>query len=730
MKLNKKYIAVIAFCGWATIANAQLKDSIASKRLPSINVLKHPTAGTLQRLDDVHDHVIYAAKKNEVIEIDNAQADVATNNSRQVFAKVPGVSIWENDGSGIQTSIAVRGLSPNRNWEFNVRQNGYDISSESFGYPETYYTPPMEALQKIEIVRGAASLQYGPQFGGLLNYEIKKGHPSKKINIETQQTMGSYGMFNTYNAIGGTVKKLTYYAYLHHRRADGWRENSFYKTLSGHASIQYQWTKKLALEAEYSSMDYLSQQPGGLTDIQFTANAQQSSRARNWFSAPFNVGALILKYKANEKIQLQLKTFVLAAERNSIGFTKAINIQDTINTSTNSFAARQIDRDAYFNMGAEARATARYQLFKKEQVIAGGVRIYDGATDRNQLGIGDEKSNFNLDMVEAKYGRALQFNTRNYAAFAEQIFYVSSKFKVVPGLRYEYLQNAQQGYANATLTVPAESRQRQQLLYGLGAEYKASTTTNIYSNFAKAYRPITFSELTPLATTDSLDNNLKDASGFNFDLGYRGTLKNYLTFDIGVFYLWYDNRIGTVAANGKNLRTNIGTSISKGLESYVELDILKLMKSQLKYGSLHVYSSNSFIDAYYSRWDNPAIANDPAKAIVKKRLENAPTFTHRMGINYNNKGFSISLQGSKVSDVFTDAANTISSNATATIGKINGYQLLDINTQYKWKKYNLKLAINNVTDAIYATRRAGGYPGPGLLPGIGRNMSIGIGANL
>ena len=107
------------------------------------------------------------------------------------------MSIWENDGSGIQVGVASRGLSPNRSWEFNVRQNGYDISSEVYGYPESYYAPPMEALAKIEVIRGAASLQYGPQFGGVLNYQIKKGNPYKPLTFETQQTIGSYGLFNT-----------------------------------------------------------------------------------------------------------------------------------------------------------------------------------------------------------------------------------------------------------------------------------------------------------------------------------------------------------------------------------------------------------------------------------------------------------------------------------------------------------------------------------------------------
>ncbi len=53
---------------------------------------------------------------------------------RQVLAKVPGIYILESDGSCIQVGIAIRGLSPNRSRDFNVRQNGYDISADPFGY--------------------------------------------------------------------------------------------------------------------------------------------------------------------------------------------------------------------------------------------------------------------------------------------------------------------------------------------------------------------------------------------------------------------------------------------------------------------------------------------------------------------------------------------------------------------------------------------------------------------
>ena len=210
--MNKLFILFSIFSNYLFCQlNAQPNLGEKLINLNEILIKENQITNEIERMPDLKNNVIYTGKKNEVIQLNRLNADLSTNNTRQVFAKVPGMSIWENDGSGIQIGVATRGLSPNRSWEFNVRQNGYDISSEVFGYPETYYTPPMEALEKIEVIRGAASLQYGPQFGGLLNYRIKKGNPTKKISFETQQTLGSFGLLNTYNALGGTHKKISYY---------------------------------------------------------------------------------------------------------------------------------------------------------------------------------------------------------------------------------------------------------------------------------------------------------------------------------------------------------------------------------------------------------------------------------------------------------------------------------------------------------------------------------------
>jgi len=520
--MNKYIVLISIFCITSFLAaHAQQTDTTKVINLNEVIIREHLSLGGMERMPDMKENVIYAGKKTEVIQLDKINADLSTNNTRQVFAKVPGMSIWENDGSGIQAGVAARGLSPNRSWEFNVRQNGYDISSEVFGYPETYYTPPMEALAKIEVIRGATSLQYGPQFGGLLNYQIKKGNPNKPISFETQQTVGSYGLFNAYNAIGGTHKKFSYYGFLHHRTAEGWRNNSRYNIYTGYFSANYQLSKKINLSGEYTNMNYKSQQPGGLTDVQFKDNNRQSLRERNWFGAQFNMPSLTVKYYISPLVNLQNKSFATIAERNSVGFTKSITTKDSINLTTLQYNARQVDRDNYKNYGTEVRLSIKYKFFGKENIFAGGVRVYSGNTKRNQLGTGTTGNDFNLSLTNPQYGLSLEFGTTNYAAFAENVFQIGKRLKVVPGIRFDYIQSKTEGYINTTQAgkINSDKRIRQLLLYGIGSEFMITEKTNLYGNYSLAYHPVTFSELTPSSTTEIIDPDLKDAIGFNADLG-------------------------------------------------------------------------------------------------------------------------------------------------------------------------------------------------------------------
>src|SRR6201996_8684758 len=180
-----------------SVAQAMAQDSAHVKTLDSARVRATRSGFGITRLKDVDGAAIYAGKKSEVIVLKDITANTATNNARQIYSKVAGLNIWENDGgAGIQLAIGGRGLDPNRVSNFNTRQNGYDISADALGYPESYYTPPAEMTERIEIVRGASSLQYGTQFGGILNFRLNHGPDTARFQAIVRGSAGAFGVFD------------------------------------------------------------------------------------------------------------------------------------------------------------------------------------------------------------------------------------------------------------------------------------------------------------------------------------------------------------------------------------------------------------------------------------------------------------------------------------------------------------------------------------------------------
>ncbi len=751
--MAKRFNISILLLGLSICVNAQNKTSIVKdttapnhKYLPDVTVVGRYSKSDIQQLPEIVGTSIYAGKKNALIVLDNVKGNVVSNNMRQVVAKVPGIHIWESDGSGIQIGMAARGLSPNRSWEFNVRQNGYDIAADPFGYPEAYYNPQLQAVQRIEIVRGQGALQYGPQFGGLVNYILRNGSEiNKKFEFETQQTLGSNGLFNSYNAVGGETEKYHYYSFFDHRNADGYRKNSKYFTNSGYGTFTYRINKKFSLTTELMRSHIRSQQTGGLTDTQIKQDIKQSFRGRNWFDITWTTAAVIANYEINEHTRLNVKAFGIFGDRNSVGYFPAggIVVADTINKTTNQYNARNVNADKYRNGGIEVRFITDYNLFNVKQTISTGVRFYKGGTFRYASdGKGTTGTDYDMSLSDGIWNRDIDFKTTNVAAFAENIFRVSKKFLIIPGIRYEYITGNASGRNGFTTTgaeiiLQNQKKSRGFVLAGIGAEYHSSNTTEIYGNITQAYRPVQFADLTAPPTTDVIDQDLKDAKGYNADLGYRGKIKNWLFFDAGIFYLQYNNRIGSIVqqrTDGSfyNYRTNVGNSNSKGFEGLVEFSPVKAFSKKTTKADVSAFVSYSYTDAQYGNLK--VITKNSSNQLVEtnlknKKVENAPENILRTGLTISYNSLSLTGQLSYVSESYADANNTITATTNAQNGLIPAYTITDITAVYKFShKLNIKSGINNLSNEKYFTRRAGGYPGPGALPADGRTFFVSVGA--
>jgi Fe(3+) dicitrate transport protein len=708
--------------------NTIQKDSTNWHQLKDVTIVGRNSKSDYQQIPEIVGTNIYAGKKNALIVLENVQGNIANNTMRQVLAKVPGIHIWESDPSGIQIGIAARGLSPNRSWEFNVRQNGYDIAADPFGYPEAYYNPQLQAVQRIEIVRGQGALQYGPQFGGMVNYILKNGSEiNQPFEFETQQTIGSNGLLNSFNAIGGKKGKVNYYSFYDQRNGEGWRDNSQFFSKAGFGSVTYQFTKQLSLSLELMHSHTRSQQAGGLTDVQIQQNAQQSFRNRNWMDIKWTTPAITIEYEMNDHSRWNTKIFGTIGDRNSVGFLQSILVKDSINATTNQLNNRLVNIDQYRNYGLESRFITDYYTGKMKNTISAGIRFYKGNTLRLADGKGTTGSNYDIS-IEGLYPRDIHFRSNNGAVFIENIFRVTEKLLIIPGIRYEWLEGSAAGSnglnpKGESVQLQNITRSRSFILGGIGSEFHLTNTTEFYANFSQAYRPIQFANLQAPPTTDLIDEDLKDARGYNIDIGYRGKVKNHLQFDVSGFYLQYNNRVGTIIPSGTNYRlvTNVGASTSKGLETYIEFNPLRAFSNTV-HSDIILFSAYSYTDARYS--GNHQDANTKGK-----KVENAPQDIIRAGISFGYKGLLITTQLSHVGAAFSDVNNTIIPSANGNTGIIPSYSIIDLTATYKFsKKMNIKAGINNLNDTRYFTRRAGGYPGPGALPADGRNFFISIGA--
>lgn len=689
--------------------------------LENVTVEARANESVSGRLKDISGTAIYAGKKTELINMRNINANLATNNTRQIYARIPGLNIWEYDHGGLQLGIGGRGLSPNRSSNFNIRQNGYDISADALGYPESYYTPSTEALDRIEIVRGAASLQYGPQFGGLVNFVMKEGPKSKPFEFTTRQTLGSFGFFNSFNSIGGTVakNKLNYYGFYQFKKGDSWRANSQYDQHNAYVHLAYDVSSKLKITGEYTLMKYLAQQPGGLTDEQFNQDASVSVRARNWFEVDWNLISVNLDYKFNEHARLNWRNYTLQGGRNALGLLTYINRPD--NGGNRDFFA-----DKYSNFGSELRFIQDYGLVKSQlSTFLIGARLYKGLTKREQ-GDGNDGSGPDFMFIGPEPNKSsYKFPGNNLAFFAENIFRLNRHLNITPGIRFEHINTKADGYYYKQNIFIADdkiqetkSSPRSFVLLGIGSSWKFGNGTELYANISQNYRSINFNNLRVINANAKVDPELKDETGFNIDLGFRGNYRGWLYADISLFYLKYNDRIGSIFTRDTSfmtyrLTTNVSDSRNLGTEILLEGDILKAITKGVSKFKLNIYTSFSIIDARYVNTKNTAIADN--------LVENVPPILFRTGVTFANPRFNISWQFAYQAKQYSDATNT-EITPTAVDGVIPAFSVMDLSVSYNWRNFTLYSGINNLADEKYFTRRADGYPGPGILPADIRNF--------
>ncbi len=230
-----------------------------------------------------------------------------------------------------------------------------------------------------------------------------------------------------------------------------------------------------------------------------------------------------------------------------------------------------------------------------------------------------------------------------------------------------------------------------------------------------------FKDLIPTSIYEKVDPNIKDADGYNAELGFRGNWK-FLKWDVTGYLVQYNNRFGTLAETGDNgefytYRTNIGNSLTKGLEIFLQGDWAIGGSSVIS-----VFTSTAFMDARYKSATLKSGNNNIN--IEGNKVESAPNLITRNGITYRYRRISVSGLYSYTASSFADALNTVQPNVTGSVGLVPAYGLLDFNaTVHITKNIEIRFNLNNATNKKYFTKRPMFYPGPGVWSSEGRGFN-------
>jgi len=264
---------------------------------------------------------------------------------------------------------------------------------------------------------------------------------------------------------------------------------------------------------------------------------------------------------------------------------------------------------------------------------------------------------------------------------------------------------------------------------GLGLSNEFNPNLELYWNFSQNYRSVTFSDIRTVNPSFLIDEDIQDENGYTSDIGLRGKWKKYLSYDVGGYVMMYKDRIGIVFDNRANrVRTNIGDAMIYGLEFFADWNLVETLKWNNKN-----FKFNWFVNAAFtgSKYLNAIEGNNNVDG---NKVEFIPDVNIKTGLNMGYKNLLASVQLTTMTKQFTDAENSgVAEPGNAregVIGEIPAYHIVDFSLSYSYKMLKLETGINNLTDNNYFTRRATGYPGPGIIPSDGRSFYWTLGVKL
>ncbi len=676
------------WCRWVAaslvvvgISSVQAEEPPASKKVQLEEVVV--TAEEVRQgpsLPDVEETRIYAGKKTTAAVL-NRQPEVQANNFRQAFAQLPGLLVAEQTVPS-HANLNYRGVGDPHETEYLlVLKDGIPIVSDWFGYSTLYYHPPVEAIQRVELIRGGSSLLYGPQPGPALNYVTYLPPADRMLTARTQHVFGSDGLYGLYNTVGGTSGRLGYLGYFTRRRSDGARPNADYEVMTGSAKLVWAASEHERWIANVDVYTSESGEAGRLSLSQYLANRDfaRTPNDRIWIER--TMPSLTYEHEFSDDTLLVAKTWAGYQDR----FTRR-----------QTGSATNLDEQEFSFLGTDTRLRHLWEAWGSQQATTAGFVMYASDSPRSRKRGAEPKATTGPTRFE------LDRRTIYGALVAEQLLRLG-RLSVVPAFRLELIGMKAQELSNVEVARPliTDSYTSAVPLGALGLGYDLGDAHELYANVSQGYRPREYDDLVnPTSSGQQAPSDLDESRTWTYEFGLRGAPTSWWAYDTSYFLIDYDNFIETRdLGSGNSERSNSGRAIYQGFELANDVDLIGFYDAMAHtehgkpWGRLSLYSNLSVLNAEFVSGSNDG--RDPAFA---------PKYLVKTGLVYDwHDRVKLSLGGQLVGDHYWQDSNAAGSVGTTKVASYMVWDLAAEATLYQdWVR--LIAGVNNLFDEDYYAR--------------------------
>ncbi|MBK6451688.1 MAG: TonB-dependent receptor [Proteobacteria bacterium] len=642
----------------------------------------------------------------------------------EALRKVPGVFARDEEGLGLRPNLGIRGLNPTRSSKVLLLEDGIPIAYAPYGDNATYYHPPVERFERIEVLKGSGQIAYGPHtVGAVINY-ITPPVPGDRAG-RLVASFGNKDFREIHGQVGDTFGQTGFIAHGTWKETDGARDNMHFEVGDINLKAVHELSEQQAVTIRASYYDETSQVTySGLTLAEWQADPYQNPFRNDEMDAQRFGTSVTHRFALSPAVTFTTNAYYTyfnrdwwrqssnSAQRpNDASDPVCAGMANLLTTCGNEGRLRQ-----FWTAGLEPRAAVEHGLFGVDNVTEAGLRYHVEDQYRIQAN-GDSPTS--RDPGTGRNAGIREDSDRTVEALSAfvQNRFDFGRWTVTPGVRFEHVDYER----TDNLTGATGESTVDEVIPGIGATFDVLPETVVFAGVHRGFAPPGVADIVT-AAGGSVD--LEAELSWNYELGVRASPRDGLSYEATLFRMDFENQIvpASVAGGSGATLTSAGETLQQGLELSGNASSTGFVEWPVEVFVRAAYTWLADAEYVGERYSN--IAGFGTVSVTGNRLPYAPEhlLAGTVGVR-TGFGLAVSLEGVYTSSSYTDDLNTVAIVANGQRGAMPSSTVWNLTANYDLPVCNCTVfaAAKNLGDELYVADMS-----RGLIPGMPRLVQAGF----